>query len=259
MTAILLKQKILSDHNKLIEQLEEKYNDRISQLLKQKMIIIVELQNALFQQFEYVDYYNNENDHEEILIDSSESTNDNDCDYNTETKRENEDPIFSLKDTDPNDFIVSERKPNHSNGSRGSKFECIVCHRSLSSKRSLQRHMKIHTEEKPFKCNHCNYACRSAYTLREHIRIHTGEKPFKCSYCDFRCRIKHGLKNHIRIHTGETPYKCNDCGKKFRTSNQCRTHKRIHTGEKAYKCSKCKERFETRSKRRMHLKNEHSN
>ena len=91
MTVTLLKQRILNDHNKLIEQLEEKYNDRITQLLEQKKVIIIQLQNALFQQFEYIDDFNKGNDQEEILIDDSESNTETEIANNT-----NQDPVFSL-------------------------------------------------------------------------------------------------------------------------------------------------------------------
>ena len=224
MTVTLLKQRILNDHNKLIEQLEEKYNDRITQLLEQKKVIIIQLQNALFQQFEYIDDFNKGNDQEEILIDDSESNTETEIANNT-----NQDPIFSLKDIDPNDSIESETKVNDSNGKGGRKYKCNICHRLLSSKPSLKRHVGIHSGEKPFKCSYCNYRCRFAHALEAHERVHTGEKPFKCNYCEYRCRIRRGLKEHIRIHTGEKPYKCDYCPKKFRTYNQCKNHKRTHT------------------------------
>ena len=37
----------------------------------------------------------------------------------------------------------------------------------------LERHMMIHTAEKPHKCK-----------LERHMMIHTAEKPHKCDVCD---------------------------------------------------------------------------
>ncbi|KAF3803774.1 hypothetical protein GCG54_00004954 [Colletotrichum gloeosporioides] len=57
-------------------------------------------------------------------------------------------------------------------------------------KSDLQRHYRIHTNDRPFPCPapgcESSFIQRSALTV--HLRIHTGEKPYECQYpgCDKR-------------------------------------------------------------------------
>uniref|UniRef100_A0A4W6F438 Zinc finger protein 148 n=1 Tax=Lates calcarifer TaxID=8187 RepID=A0A4W6F438_LATCA len=68
-------------------------------------------------------------------------------------------------------------------------------------------------------CVHCNAAFRTNYHLQRHVFIHTGEKPFQCSQCDMRFIQKYLLQRHEKIHTGErrmqSPFRCDECGMRF--------------------------------------------
>ena len=152
----------------------------------------------------------------------------------------------NLDDIDSESRIEANRK----------KFQCDVCNKNLSTKRTLKVHktkhtnqcgvcnmnfstkriLKIHLREqhmggKPYTCEFCEKTFTEAGSLKKHRIIHTGEKLYKCEICEKTFTQASALKTHRRIHTGEKPYACEICGKSFNLNSNLLRHKRIHTGE----------------------------
>ncbi|KAM4698523.1 zinc finger protein 148 [Rhinophrynus dorsalis] len=108
-------------------------------------------------------------------------------------------------------------------------------------------------------CEHCNAAFRTNYHLQRHVFIHTGEKPFQCSQCDMRFIQKYLLQRHEKIHTGEKPFHCDECGMRFIQKYHMERHKRTHSGEKPYQCEYCMQYFSRTDRVLKHKRMCHEN
>ncbi|XP_068595087.1 zinc finger protein 300-like [Brachionichthys hirsutus] len=133
-------------------------------------------------------------------------------------------------------------------------FSCSVCGKKYNWKKSLNAHMRLHSEGKGFSCPFCRKTFPFKGHVVTHMRVHTGEKPFSCSLCGRRFTQKGSLRGHMRIHTGEKPSGCSVCGKKFGKRGNLREHMKIHTREKAFSCSVCGKNFGVSSNLRQHTR-----
>uniref|UniRef100_A0A8C6TUJ8 C2H2-type domain-containing protein n=1 Tax=Neogobius melanostomus TaxID=47308 RepID=A0A8C6TUJ8_9GOBI len=98
-------------------------------------------------------------------------------------------------------------------------------------------------EHKKHQCSVCNKRFRGRRDLQRHIRVHTGERPYRCSSCEKAFTCKDTLDVHMRTHTGERPYSCQTCGKTFTQTSHLNSHRRTHTGEKPFACPVCEKTF----------------
>nr|XP_061790354.1 oocyte zinc finger protein XlCOF22-like [Nerophis lumbriciformis] len=177
-------------------------------------------------------------------------------------------PISDMEDDDDDDS--DQDKP----------FPCKICHKKLSSKRNVQRHMLTHQKPKVFTCVICAESfptrarlrshkrrhadkpkfdcaeCGITFTklprLKRHMAKHTGEKPFACSLCDKKFSWNYALKRHMRAHTSREHFSCPVCAKCFTTKWYIAVHMRTHTGEKPYQCTTCLKRFHFKNSFRKH-------
>ena len=74
-------------------------------------------------------------------------------------------------------------------------------------------------------CPYCNKIFRNAYDLQRHVRVHTKEKPFSCPECSKSFSEAGNLKQHVKtVHHGEKPHQCPHCYQSFGYSSHLIRH-----------------------------------
>lgn len=83
-------------------------------------------------------------------------------------------------------------------------FACPVCGRCFRLKDLVQKHMRVHTKERPYKCRHegCDKTFSASSSRVNHEQGHSGIKQFKCFYCPryFKNWVRHTyIKYYIHL------------------------------------------------------------
>jgi len=72
---------------------------------------------------------------------------------------------------------------------------CTECGKKFTTKQTLERHMMIHTGERPFKCGQCGRGFTNVFSMKQHSITHIEDKPFAC-HCGAKFTQKSSLKRH---------------------------------------------------------------
>lgn len=140
------------------------------------------------------------------------------------------------------------------------KYLCQYCSKPFRRPSDLQRHIRVHTHEKPFKCKSISVffiktekknfrkisprstfhlhillglECDQSFALKSTLAYHTlthqkDRETISCSICSKKFTSKWTLNVHKRIHTNSLPYKCQYCEKQVRNPSNLRKHERVH-------------------------------
>ncbi|GFQ99336.1 zinc finger protein 26 [Trichonephila clavata] len=81
-------------------------------------------------------------------------------------------------------------------------YDCSEPHCSYStpSRRQFQKHMLIHSDERPYVCFVCSYSFKRSDNLRQHLLLHSGEKPYACDFCPMRFMHRNSRNRHRNKH-----------------------------------------------------------
>lgn len=83
-------------------------------------------------------------------------------------------PICETVSTTQHEFTNHIRNHNNIRDSSddGTSFTCRICSKVLSSASSLDRHVLVHTGERPFNCKYCNLTFTTNGNMHRHMRTH---------------------------------------------------------------------------------------
>ncbi|XP_028033918.1 gastrula zinc finger protein XlCGF57.1-like isoform X1 [Bombyx mandarina] len=97
---------------------------------------------------------------------------------------------------------------DHKNVHKGnSKFachyqDCQFSKKPFLSEAQLQKHVKVHLEDRPYECEVCGKRFAVELHMRRHLSTHTLERPRRCMYCVSARAYVRGeqLVKHVRVH-----------------------------------------------------------
>ncbi|KAM9807363.1 zinc finger protein 420-like isoform X2 [Syngnathus typhle] len=121
-------------------------------------------------------------------------------------------------------------------------YMCPVCNRDCFKASALQKHLRIHSGERPFQCATCKKTFTQQVHLKEHRRIHTGEKPYACSLCTKTFTFSSALRRHQRLHGDARPFACHVCAKTFKQAASLKSHMLVHSDVRHH-CPVCHKAF----------------
>lgn len=131
---------------------------------------------------------------------------------------------------------------------------CKVCDKNFTKMFSLNRHMLLHTGERPHKCTFCRKAFIQKTDMERHETTHSDVLNFQCTMCDKRFKTKKNLNCHLVTHSVERPFKCRFCEKDFKVKRLWAFHEGLHSDNKPFNCDICGKGFPAKPYLKSHLR-----
>lgn len=138
-------------------------------------------------------------DTEESMLESSSAVSEN-LHITTESDIEPMDISKTVTDSD--------NISNCSSPSNDTKYFCPICDITLVSQHEFTLHIRSHNDnditDKGFICRICSKVLSSSSSLDRHMLVHSGERPFSCKICSVTFTTNGNMHRHMRTHSHKT-------------------------------------------------------
>ncbi|XP_013113548.1 zinc finger protein 236 [Stomoxys calcitrans] len=104
------------------------------------------------------------------------------------------------------------------------KYVCPICDVVSATPHQFTNHIRCHNytsgNTENFTCRICSKVLSSASSLDRHVLVHTGERPFNCKYCHLTFTTNGNMHRHMRTHKQHqhTHHRRNSNGTKFNSN-----------------------------------------
>jgi KRAB domain-containing zinc finger protein len=133
---------------------------------------------------------------------------------------------------------------------------CSICNFNCKNEDTLAQHQRrMHentTDNRPFRCNVCGRRFKVLKSLESHLKTHTDphqERPFVCDICDCTYADQKTFKLHTMIHINERFFRCSVCPKRFNTPQTKVQHEKLVHSAKKLVCAVCQKTYSLSSKK----------
>lgn len=126
---------------------------------------------------------------------------------------------------------------------------CHICSKTFTKTFSLNRHMKLHSGERPYKCLTCDFAFIQKSDLIRHTATHGESYDYICPDCNWPFKTKKNLYSHQAKHLKDRPFQCSVCRMTFESNELLRSHENLHI----FQCDFCSKTFTSKPFIKSHL------
>lgn len=93
----------------------------------------------------------------------------------------------------------------------------------------MTSHVDTQQPREQHQCSSCDKTCTTKSGLNKHMKIHTEEKSYACGECGAFSLRKHDRDQHYKVHLGLKPFACDQCGSCFTRDSSVTRHKESGT------------------------------
>jgi len=135
---------------------------------------------------------------------------------------------------------------------------CPICNKRFHHS-SIKRHVLCcsvtHTRERQFTCTECPRSFMCLRSLNIHMRCHSDDEQDACCISNKNLGSQNNLESRVHSHTSNRPFFCYVCGCKFSLSKALKGHMHTHTDQRVFKCEGCNQQFSQYAHLKQHTQN----